>query len=371
MLCWPLRLFTICDAKQIKGRLVDVALKIDISKAYDRVDWGYLHCMMLKMGFDPKWLSWILLCVQSINYSVTVNQDCVGPIHPSRGLRQDDPLSPYLFLIYVEGLSTLIKKEEGRGTLDGAKICRGAPVLSHLLFADDCFLFFQADVQEAKTMQSVLEVYARASGQHINMQKSEVFFSRNVPEGDKHRIAQILGVRITLGTGKYLGLPSLVGRNRKGVFSFIKDRVWQQINSWSSKSLSRAGREVLIKPVAQAIPSYYMSIYLLPQTFCDEIKKMLNSFWWGSKNRTSKGIKWLSWEMLSMRKDDGGMGFYDFQAFNLALLAKQGWKFVDDPNALLTRVFKTKYFPNGDFLNANLGHNPSYCWCSVWCSQSF
>lgn len=72
-----------------------------------------------------------------------------------------------------------------------------------------------------------------------------------------------------------------------------------------------------------------------------------------------------------MRKEDGGMGFYDFQAFNLALLAKQGWKFVDDPNALLTRVFKTKYFPNGDFLNANLGHNPSYCWCSVWCSQSF
>lgn len=127
-------------------------------------------------------------------------------------------------------------------------------------------------------MKSILEVYAQASGQHINMQKSEVFFSRNVPDDVKHHIANLLDVRITLGTGKYLGLPSLVGRDKKGVFSFIKDRVWKRINSWSSKSLSRAGREVLIKSVAQVIPSYCMSIYLLPQTMCDEIQKMMNSF---------------------------------------------------------------------------------------------
>lgn len=113
-----------------------------------------------------------------------------------------------------------------------------------------------------------------------------------------------------------------------------------------------------------------MSIYLFPQTMCDDIQKMLNSFWWGSKNRTSKGINWLSWDKLSMRKECGGLGFYDLQAFNLALLAKQGWKFINDPNALVTRVFKAKYFPHVDFLEANLGHNPSYYWHSVWCSQS-
>lgn len=125
------------------GKVGDVALKIDISKAYDRVYHGYLHCMMIKLDFHLKWVSWIMLCVQSVNYSVSMNQDCVGPIQPSRGPRQGDPLSTYQFLICPEGLSTLIKKEEERGSLHGAKICRGAPVLSHLLLTDDCFLFFE------------------------------------------------------------------------------------------------------------------------------------------------------------------------------------------------------------------------------------
>lgn len=159
--------------------------------------------MMIKMGFHPTWVRWIMLCVQSVNYSVLVNQDSVGPIHPFRGLRQGDPLSPYLFLICAEGLSTLIKKEERLGNLHGAKICRGAPIISHLLFADDCFLFFQANVTEATTIQNILEVYAQASGQHINMQKSEIFFSRNVLDDVKHNISQLLDVRIALATGKY------------------------------------------------------------------------------------------------------------------------------------------------------------------------
>lgn len=108
-----------------------------------------------------------------------------------------------MFLICAEGLSTLIKKEERLGNLHGAKICRGAPIISHLLFADDCFLFFQANVTEATTIQNILEVYAQASGQHINMQKSEIFFSRNVLDDVKHNISQLLDVRIALATGKY------------------------------------------------------------------------------------------------------------------------------------------------------------------------
>jgi hypothetical protein len=121
-----------------------VALKLDISKAYDRIDWDYLRGIMTKMGFSTRWVSWIMMCVESVDYNVIVNDRLVGPITPSRGLRQGDPLSPYLFILCAEGLSALIRHAEARGDIHGVKICRNAPIVSHLLFADDSFLFFQS-----------------------------------------------------------------------------------------------------------------------------------------------------------------------------------------------------------------------------------
>lgn len=125
-----------------------------------------------------------------------------------------------------------------------------------------------------------------------------------------------------MGTGKYLGLPSMVGRSKKSTFGFIKDRVWQRINSWSSKCLSRSGREVMIKSVLQSIPSYVMSIFRLPNSLLEEIEKMLNAFWWGHGGASNKGIHWLAWDKLSVHKRHGGMGFKDLAAFNVAMLGK-------------------------------------------------
>jgi hypothetical protein len=186
-----------------------------------------------------------------------------------------------------------------------------------------------------------------------------------VPDPLRNNLASILGVQAVLGTGKYLGLPSMIGRNRNSTFAFIKDRVWQKINSWSSKCLSKAGREVMIKSVLQAIPSYVMSIFQLPATLINTIEKMINSFWWGHGRANQRGINWLSWEKLSMHKTNGGMGFKDLTAFNLAMLGKQGWKLLTEPNSLVSRLFKARYFPNNTYLTANIGHNPSYVWRSI------
>lgn len=181
--------------------------------------------MMLRMGFDPRWVQWMLMCINSVSYSIIVNQDCVGPIHPGRGLRPGDPLSPYLFIIVAKGLTGLINQAVARGDIHGMKICKRAPILTHLLFVDDCFLFFRAIDREVLAMKNILEVYARASGQSINLAKSEVTFSVNVINEDRSRLANVMGVRIALGSGKYLGLPSMVSRSKKITFSFVKERV--------------------------------------------------------------------------------------------------------------------------------------------------
>jgi hypothetical protein len=346
--------------RKTRGCKGDLALKIDISKAYDKVDWGFLRGMLKRLGFSTKWIHWMMLCVSSVTYSVLVNQEKVGPIFPGRGLRQGDPLSPYLFILVTEGLSTLIKKSTAKGDIHGVKICRGAPSVSHLLFADDCFLFCRSNLQETQHLMNILNTYEKASGQEINLTKSEVFFSRNLSLPAQEDLAKIMGVRHVLGTGNYLGLPSMIGRKKK-IFSYIKDRIWKRINSWRGRALSRAGKEVMIKSVLQAIHSYVMSIYLLPETLIKEIERMLNSFWWGG-GVNNKGIKWLAWDRLTFPKAFGGMGFRDFRSFNLAMIAKQGWNIMTKPHSLVSKIFKARYFPKSSLFDAPLGHNPSYAW---------
>ncbi|XP_058784595.1 uncharacterized protein LOC131659421 [Vicia villosa] len=161
-----------------RGKVREIALKLDIGKAYDKIDWDYLKDY--HYGFLSKWVGWIMLCVGTVEYSMSMNGNMVGPIVPRRGLRQGDPLSPYLFILCAEGLTALIRKAENKGDIYGVKICRNAPIISHLLFSDDCFLFFKANIEETNVMKDILATYEEASGQAINFQKYEFYCSRNV-----------------------------------------------------------------------------------------------------------------------------------------------------------------------------------------------
>ena len=129
--------------------------------------------------------------------------------------------------------------------------------------------------------------------------------------------------------------------------------------------LSQAGNEVLIKAVIQAIPTYAMSIFQLPKTLCQKINSMMSRFWWGHKDNYSQ-IAWRGWKSLGLAKGKGGMGFWDIECFNQAMLAKQGWRILKNPTSLTALVLKAKYYPHGSFIESTLGSWPSYAWRSLW-----
>ena len=141
-----------------------MAVKLDISKAYDRVEWSYLEAIMRKMGFHERWIVLMMMCVSTVSYLVLINGEPKGKIVPLRGIRQGDPISPYLFLLCTEGLSAMLKKEESEGHIKGVAICRGALRVSHLLFADDSIIFCRASIAECERVLKVSEDYERDSG---------------------------------------------------------------------------------------------------------------------------------------------------------------------------------------------------------------
>ncbi|KAK3222224.1 hypothetical protein Dsin_009249 [Dipteronia sinensis] len=195
-----------------KGKPSVLALKLDMSKAYDRVEWRFISGMMGRMGFSDSWIRRIMGCVSTMSYSFLVNSVVAGALKPMRGLRQEDPLSPYLFLICVEGLSRLIFQEERLGNI-GFHCSRGGPKITHLLFADHSMMFTRASQRDCRAISRVLELYAFASGQAINFQKSAICVSSGVNHGRADSLARLLNVELVWCHEHYLGLPSFAEKN--------------------------------------------------------------------------------------------------------------------------------------------------------------
>ncbi|OMO54692.1 reverse transcriptase [Corchorus capsularis] len=254
------------------GRKKHMALKLDLSKAYDRVEWSFLEDIMCSMGFPSRWVALVMTCVRTN--------------------------------------------------------------------------------------------FEKASGQQINIDKSAIMFSYNTTSGLRDSIMQRLGVEKIMENDRYLGLPIMIGRSRTRELRLIKDRLWSRVNTWKGKLLSIAGKAVMIQSIAQSIPLYLMSCFQFPKSFIHELNMVIADFWWGERNGRKK-IHWRSWTDLCVSKMDGGLGFRDYEAFNLSLLAKQCWRLVQNSDSLCFRLMKAKYFRGSNFMAARQGRNPSFLWRSL------
>ncbi|XP_022553759.1 uncharacterized protein LOC111203903 [Brassica napus] len=341
-----------------------MAVKTDMSKAYDRIEWDFLREVLTRFGFHSMWVSWIMECVSSVSYTFLINGAPQGGVLPSCGLRQGDPLSPYLFILCTEVLSGLCNQAQDRGTLAGIKVARGYPAINHLLFADDTMFFCRSDRDSCTELMSILNRYEAASGQCINRTKSAITFSFKTLPATKDNVKNALGIANEGGIGKYLGLSDDFGRKKRDIFSMIVDRIRQRAHSWSSKLLSGAGKLVLLKYVLVMIPSYAMSCFNLPQSLCKQIQSVLTWFWWDLKPEIRR-LCWVSWEKLTMPKNAGGLGFCDIEHFNDALLAKLAWRLLKHPDSLLGQILLGKYCRQNDLLSCSSSGAMSHGWRGI------
>ncbi|KAL5554391.1 hypothetical protein UlMin_041792 [Ulmus minor] len=172
-------------------------------------------------------------------------------------------------------------------------------------------------------------------------------------------MADFLGVKQVECHKKYLGLPTFVGCCKKDLFAFVKNKVWNKLKGWNGSIFSMVGKEVLLKVVVQAVPTYAMSCFNLCKRLIKDLHRLIADFWWGSKGGKSK-MHWSKWNEMCLGKDRGGFVFRDLGCFNQALLAKQGWRLVKNPDSLVGRVLTSCYFPSRSFLTTKKGLYPSF-----------
>lgn len=229
-------------------------------------------------------------------------------------------------------------------------------------FADDTLVFGRATRPELRRVKEILECYEAASGQAINLNNSDIMFSGGISLERGLELAAELGVRRVDQHMIYLGIPTHVGRSRSAVFRVLLNRVMKKLKDWKSRTLSSTGKLTLVRSVVQSIPSYLMTCFKILENVIQKIESEIARFLWGQKG-VEKRVHWLRREVLCMPKSEGGLGLRDLEVFNTALLAKQGWRLLQDESTLLARVLKARYFPRGSFLTATSGYASSYTWC--------
>ena len=230
------------------------------------------------------------------------------------------------------------------------KVCRRAPGISHLLFADDTLLFFKADSEQAERVKHVLEIYDKGTGQVINPNKCSILFSPICPTSTQECIKGTLQITQATFEAKYLGLLTPDGRMSKGKLKSLQERLAKCLMEWEDNYLSMGGKEIKIKAIAQALPVYIMSVFKVPAGLCEELMRMIRRFWWGAEKGKWK-THWVSWDFMVRPEGKGGMGFKDLRTFNQALLARQAWRLIQFLESLCAQVLRAKYYPDGSILD--------------------
>ncbi|GKB32479.1 RNA-directed DNA polymerase, eukaryota [Tanacetum coccineum] len=341
-----------------KKKKQTMIFKVDFEKAYDSVRWDYLDDILKKFGFGEKWCTWIRNCLISSKGSILVNGSPTMEFQFHKGLKQGDPLSPFLFILIMESLHISVNRVVEAGLFRGVQVGNAIHV-SHLFFADDAVFLGHWSDSNIDTILRILDCFYHASGLKINMSKSKLM-GISVHRDNVAQAAQKIGCDILQAPFSYLG--SKVGSLMSRIQSWDEtiNLIVARLSRWKMKTLSIGGRFTLIKSVLGSLPIYHMSLFRVPLQVLRKMESIRGRFFNGI---TQNGTKhsWVKWKNVLTSIQNGGLGVSSLFALNRALLFKWVWRFLSYQSCLWSKVIKGIHGNDG-----NLGRKVSNQHPSLW-----
>ncbi|PNY11621.1 cysteine-rich receptor-like protein kinase, partial [Trifolium pratense] len=341
----------ILDGVLVLNEVIDLAkrrkdccllFKVDFERAYDTISWNYLESMMLKMGFAERWMKWIRACIFNSSMSVLINGSPTEDFTVGKGLRQGDPLSPFLFLIAAEGLTGMVNKAVEIGKFVGYKV-NDSIRFQILQFADDTILLGECSWDNVRTMKSILRGFELVSGLKVNFVKSKLY-GINVEANVLEAAATFLDCSYDTIPFKFLGIPVGANPRRKATWTPIVDSMTKRLSRWNGRNLSIGGRVTLINSVLSSLPLYFFSFYKAPIGIINQLVRIQRNFLWGGSAEVKK-LCWVSWAQVCLPKEKGGLGVKNIEMFNSALLCKWKWRCLNDKDAIWHALLMYRYGP--------------------------
>ncbi|XP_023738523.1 uncharacterized protein LOC111886502 [Lactuca sativa] len=293
---------------------------------------------MEQMKFGTKWRLWIRGCLESAKASVIINGSPTIEFPMTKGVQQCDPLSPFLFIIAMEGLNMAMKTAVEKGVFEGIRFSNSNICLSHLFYADDALFIGEWSRRNIANLARILRCFHIVSGLKVNFNKCKVF-GVGAPSLEVLHWSAPLGCEPSSLPFTYLGIPVGDNMNLKKAWRPIIEKFRSKLSSWKAKSLSFGGRVTLAKAVLGHLPSYFMSIFRVPKGVIDTLEKIRRTFIW-SKEYNKKGISWVGWDKIIAPKKVGGIGLGSIYSLNISLLAKWLWRLKSDSSVLWAKVIR-------------------------------
>ncbi|XP_062080858.1 uncharacterized protein LOC133785653 [Humulus lupulus] len=334
-------------------------LKIDISKAYDSVDWAFLEEILSAFCFPRKFIKWIMVCLSDSSYTLLMNGRLQGSFEGRKGLRQGDPISPLLFVLVMEYLTRLLKQVANHREFRFHPLCKHLHLVN-LCFADDLILFCKGNYRSVQLMFEGFLSFCNSSGLAVNLNKSQIYLGGVAAEVK----LSILNL-VALGEGnfplKYLGFSLRPTKWQAADCGVIIKKIQTKLHMWASRHLSFAGRTQLIFSVLLSIRNYWMHVLLLPISDINEIDRLCRNFLWGSSNSRSK-LHCTSWAQVCLPKSLRGLGFMEGAVWNKVLMAKFIWALSTKQDMLWVKWIDGIYLKGHSFWSYNLKADVSWYW---------
>ncbi|GJT78359.1 putative RNA-directed DNA polymerase, eukaryota, reverse transcriptase zinc-binding domain protein [Tanacetum coccineum] len=310
--------------------------KVDFEKAFDTLSWSFLDSIMDQMGFGAKWKTWIQVCLHSAYASVVINGSPTKEFKIEKGLRQGDPLSPFLFILAVEALNVIFLEARSKNIFIGSEIGVDKVPISHLQFADNAIFIGQWSLPNARNLSRILTCFHLASGLKVNFNKSKLF-GIGVHSNEVSYVANTIGCLPSQLPCIYLGLQIGANMSRCTNWCPLIENFHKRLSKWKCKTLSYGGRLTLIKSVLGGLGTYYFSSFKVPTTIINKLESIRRNFFWGG-NSDERKMAWIAWDKVIAPLDQGGLNIGSLKVFNQAMLSKWWWRFLNEENVFWRKI---------------------------------